>query len=98
MGPVPGEPVGHKTGGAHRGDSDQSPNQANRLSIVTAHDDMVHVAKAAGGKDQQHMDDDESDVPDQYQEMQRPRPLTPAKQSGIPLKAIIKGGRHGNSG
>ena len=78
--------------------SRQTKVQADRVGVVGAHHDVVHVPDEPGEHHHGHVPDDENDERAHDEEMDRPTDLAVAGQLRIPQEPGRKGRRHRRAG
>ena len=79
-------------------DPHQAEVQADRVGVVRAHDDVVHVPDEPGEHHHRHVPDDEDDEGAHDEEVERPADLPVAGQLRIPREPGREGRRHRGAG
>src|SRR5690348_2968812 len=79
-------------------DAEESETHANRIMVVGAHHDVVHVARKSRDDNQRDVHHEEGKEAEHGEEMDGTRGLAAAEEPRVPREAVNNRGGHGNSG
>ena len=86
----PSNEIGNCPGTYYASDRNQSDDHADAILIVHPPDDVIHVPNKSSGDNQTDVHDEEAEITDQQEKMQRPGCLASAKQFRIPGETVVR--------